>query len=277
MSDAVLDAGATPARPRKTIIRRHRLLVRINHWINVVALLLMLFSGLQIFNAHPHLYWGQKSTFADPWVSMDAQGDRGRTKVGGLVFDTTGVLGRSKVDGVWQTRGFPAWLTLPAQRNLAVGRNWHLFFAWVFALNGLVYLVTGLAGRRLLRDVVPTKDDLKHIGKDIVDHARLKFPKGREAARYQVLQRLAYSAMVFIVLPLIVLTGLTMSPGLNAAFPFMLDIFGGRQSARTIHFICMVLIVGFILIHVAMVILAGPINQLRGMITGKFAIEEEAP
>ena len=108
MSDAVLDAGAKPPRPRKIIIKRHRLLVRINHWINVVALLVMLFSGLQIFNAHPHLYWGQKSTFADPWVSMDAKGDRGLTTVGGVVFDTTGVFGRSKVDGVsfgWYRRG----------------------------------------------------------------------------------------------------------------------------------------------------------------------------
>lgn len=265
------------SRKQTVLVRRHTLIVRVTHWVNALALVFLLFSGLQIFNAHAALYWGKRSTFADPWISMrtemvDGQ-PRGITRIGDLRFDTTGVLGRSKFDGQWQDRGFPAWLTLPPNRNLAYGRRWHFFFAWVFAVNGLIYLATGLIGRHLRRDVAPTRKDIATLHKD--PHLRLKFSKGPESARYHQMQKIAYSSMVFVVLPVIALTGMTMSPGLNAVFPFLLDIFGGRQSARTIHFICMLLIVGFFFIHVLMVILSGPVNQVRGMITGRIAIVPE--
>jgi thiosulfate reductase cytochrome b subunit len=123
---------------------------------------------------------------------------------------------------------------------------------------------------------------LKTLPKDVIDHILLRFPKGWDAQHYHVLQRLANFGAAFVVLPLIVLTGMTMSPGLNAAFPFLLDVFGGRQSARSIHFICAMLIVAFIVVHLAMVVLTGPINQIRAMITGNYAIrvpagEEAAP
>jgi thiosulfate reductase cytochrome b subunit len=275
MSQAVLDGGATKLRGGKTFIRRHRLVVRICHWINVVALTVMLMSGLSIFNAHPALYWGKKSTFDAPWLFMQAEDKKGYLSVGGAQIETTGVLGYSKAGGVWQQRGFPAWATLPWYQSLAEGRNWHLFFAWIFVINGLVYLITGLINRHLLKDLLPTPKDLAHVPKDIGDHLRLKFPKGKEAARYQVLQRIAYSGMVFVVLPLIVLTGLCMSPGFDSTAHWLVDLFGGRQSARSIHFLCMAATVVFIVVHLVMVVLSGPINQIRGMITGRYAIEDE--
>ena len=271
-----------PARHR-ILIRRHSLLVRVTHWVNVVSLILLLMSGLQIFNAHPALYWGQKSTFDRPWLVMTAapQGDRlkGITAIGGHVFDTTGVFGASQLHGAWLTRGFPGWATLPQEQFLAVGRRWHFFFAWMFALNGALYLGSGLLSGHLRRDLVPSRDQLapKHILHEILDHARLRFAKGEEARRYNVLQKGAYLAVILGLLPLMVLTGMTMSPGLDAAFPWLLDLFGGRQSARTIHFLSAMGIVGFVLLHVALVVVSGLWNNLRSMITGRYAIEVEEP
>jgi len=103
-------------------------------------------------------------------------------------------------------------------------------------LNGLAYLIWSLASGHLRRDLTPSGQELKHIGPSIWEHARLKFPKGEEAKRYNVLQKLTYLFVALVLLPLMLLTGLTMSPGMDAAFPFLLDLLGGRQTARTIHF-----------------------------------------
>ena len=270
--------------PMKVMVKRHGLLVRLNHWVNVIALVLLLGSGLQIFNAHAALYWGKASNFDHPWFSMYAERSKdgaqmkGFTTLGSAKVETTGVFGASKLDGKWQDQGFPGWMTVPGgEFDLTNGRHWHLFFAWVFAVNGLIYLVTGLIGRHLIRDVLPSGRDLKTIFKD--PHLRLKFSKGPESARYHQVQKLAYSGVVFLLLPTIALTGMTMSPGLNAAFPFLLDLFGGRQGARSIHFICANLIVAFVIVHLLAVILSGPLNQVRAMLTGKLAIipsDEEA-
>lgn len=269
--------AARPA-PRKVMVKRHGLLVRINHWINVVALTLLLMSGLQIFNGHSHLYWGKASDFARPWLSMDSSyvgpDLHGYVTILGHRFDTTGVLGASKFEGKMQDYGFPPSITLPHNYNLTVARRWHFFFAWVFVVNGLIYLITGLIGRRLTREVVPTGRDLATALND--PHLRLKFSKGPEAAHYHQMQKIAYAGVIFILLPLVGLTGMTMSPGLDAAFPFLLDVFGGRQSARSIHFICANLIVAFVLVHFLAVLLSGPINQVRAMITGKLVIVPDA-
>ena len=260
-----------------TLVRRHSLLVRLTHWINVAALLVLLASGLQIFNAHPALYWGDVSTFAQPWVAMVAaeRGEQavGVTKIGPAVFETTGVLGFSN----GQVRGFPAWATLPSFRSLADGRRWHFFFAWIFVLNGLVYLLAGLGGGHFRRDLLPGRDQLgaRHLAREIADHARLRFPRGEAARRYNALQKLSYLVVVFVLLPLMVLTGLSMSPGMNAGFSWLPEFFGGRQSARTVHFLSAALIVLFVVVHVLMVLLSSPWNSLRSMITGRFAIEEK--
>ena len=275
------------ARPNKILVYRHGPVTRVTHWLNVLAVSLLLMSGLQIFNAHPALYWGQASDFQRPWISVGAQDHGGQLKgvttVGDWQFETTGVLGYSGKPGMREPRGFPAWATIPSYRSLTDGRRWHFFFAWLFVINGLVYLAMGLISGHFRRDLVPTQDQLKprHIWHEVVTHAQLKFPQGEEARRYNVLQKGAYLAVILVLLPLMVGTGLTMSPGFNAGAPWLVELFGGRQSARTIHFISASLVVGFIILHVAMVVASGLWNNLRSMITGRYAIaapaEDDAP
>ena len=271
--------------PRQEIIYRHALLVRVTHWINVLVLLVLLMSGLQIFNAHPALYLGSKSDFAHPVLSMMAMrgsegGVKGLTKVLGVEFNTTGVLGASRgSDGQWHMRGFPSWATLPGYQDLSTGRRWHFFFAWVFVINGLIYLMWSLASGHVGRNLAPDRQELSHIGTSIAQHARFKFPQGEEAKRYNVLQKLAYLAVVFVLLPLMLATGLTMSPGMDAGYPWLLDIFGGRQTARTIHFLTASAIVIFVAVHLFMVLVSGLWNNLRSMITGRYGVtvtEDEA-
>jgi thiosulfate reductase cytochrome b subunit len=203
---------------------------------------------------------------------------RGVTTVAGHRFDTTGVLGMSPgSDHTLIPRGFPMWATLPGFQDLAVGRRWHFALAWLFVINGAAYLGFGLANRHFTRDLAPTRDQLKprHIAMDIWDHMRLKHPRGEAAKSYNVLQKFAYLAVIFVLLPAMVLTGLTMSPGFDAFFPWLLDLFGGRQSARTIHFISANLIVLFVLVHVVEVLLAGVVNEIRSMITGRYVVPPE--
>ena len=276
---ATIDAGMETGR---TLIYRHSLLVRLSHWVNVLCLTVLLFSGLQIFNAHPALYWGKYGADNDPsFISMEGvqDGDRakGLTHVGSFTFDTTGFLGVSNVDGEPTARGFPAWLTIPSYQDLATGRRWHFFFAWLFVINGLAYLAYGFLSRHFRRDLLPAGGELTptHLGHEVVNHARLRFPKGPEARHYNTLQKLTYLAVIFLLLPLMIGTGLTMSPGFDAVAPWLLDLFGGRQSARTIHFLTAFSLVAFVIVHVAMVILSGVFNNLRSMITGYYAIEPE--
>jgi thiosulfate reductase cytochrome b subunit len=166
---------------------------------------------------------------------------------------------------------------VPSWRDLATGRRWHFFFAWLFAINGLVYLAFGLFGGHFRRDLLPTRAQLApaNIRHEIVTHARLRFPKGEEAKRYNVLQKLSYIGVALVALPLMVATGLTMSPGLDAAWPWLPELFGGRQSARSIHFICASLVVLFVIVHLVMVVASGTWNNIRSMITGRYAIDVE--
>ncbi len=263
---------------KREIIYRHSGAVRITHWLNALVLLVLLMSGLQIFNAHPALYIGSKSTFDDPLLAMSEvdEGDstKGVTTILGHDFDTTGVLGASiDADGSADERGFPWSVTLPGHRDLSMGRRWHFFFAWLFLVNGLIYLAWSLLSGHLRRDLAPTGEDIKHIGSSIAEHARLRFPKGEEAKRYNVLQKLTYLFVALVLLPLMLITGLAMSPGMDAAFPLLLDILGGRQTARTIHFISASFIVLFVVVHLVMVLISGVWNNLRSMITGRYEIE----
>ena len=257
-------------------VYRHRLPVRISHWLNVPILIILIMSGLQIFNAHPALYWDDRSDREHPFLSIrpmktESGEMRGITTILGYKFDTTGVLGYS--DG--KRRAFPAWATIPSAKVLAMGRQWHLFFAWLLVINGLFFTAYALISRHATRDLAPTGKDLRGIGKAVKDHIVLRHPKGDEAKRYNVLQKLAYIVILFVVAPLIVLTGLTMSPTIDTAFPWLLTIFGGRQAARTIHFIACFTFVGFIVIHVVEVILTGFFNNIRSMVTGWFVVKHE--
>jgi thiosulfate reductase cytochrome b subunit len=262
---------------------RHRLPVRVMHWINVLSFFLMLMSGLGIFNAHPHLYWGRDADFDAPLLSMTARSGpdgelHGVTQVGTQVFDTDGVLGASRVEGAahQSERAFPSWATIPGRQSLATARNWHLFFAWVFVINGIAYVVFTVFSGHLRHDLVPRKAELRGIGGSLKDHLLFRHPGGEAARRYNVLQNLTYLAVIFVLLPLIVLAGLGMSPRLNALFGGWVDILGGRQSARTLHFVAAFCLLAFVVVHVFEVIVTGLWNNLRSMITGYYRLPENS-
>jgi thiosulfate reductase cytochrome b subunit len=258
---------------------RHRLPVRIMHWINVVALTTLFMSGLQIFNAHPALNFGKSSyTGKPPALEIGARlspagQPQGVTRIFGKEFDTTGFLGVTRGPGGEPVAStFPQWMMLPGLQWLSMARSWHFFFAWVFVLNGLAFLVYAVASRHLTRDLAPTRDELRGIGASIRDHLRFRHPTGEAAKRYNVLQKLAYLIVVFVLLPLIVIMGFAMSPWLNSILAGWVDLVGGRQSARSIHFIIAWLLVAFVAIHVFQVIVTGLWNNLRSMITGRYKV-----
>jgi thiosulfate reductase cytochrome b subunit len=228
------------------LVKRHRISTRVWHWINAVAIIVMLMSGMMISNAHPHLYWGHYG------ANLDASW-----------FDPP---------------RFPGWLTIPSTYNLALARHWHLFFAWVFAFGFLIYLIVSLINRHLrdlhveAREIAP-----KHLIEEVVHHAKLQFPTGAAALKYNTLQKLTYIIVLFGLFPLVILTGLCLSPGLSPVTIWAIDLFGGRSTARSIHFICAGLVALFIVVHLILVVLAGPINEIRSMITGKFRVPHDRP
>ena len=226
-----------------TTIARHSAVVRATHWVNVLCLTLLVMSGMQIFNAHHALYLGIQSDFAHPLFTLPG--------------------------------GFPSWLTMPGYQDLGAGRQWHFFFAWLFLLNGLLYLAARLIGRHVRRDLLPRLAELRTLPHEIAEHARLRFPRGEAARRCNALQKLTYVVVLFVLLPLMLLTGLSMSPGVDAAFHWLPAVFGGRQTARTIHFVSASLIVLFTIVHLAMVVLSGFFNNMRSMITGRYVLPPE--
>ncbi|MDQ6680675.1 MAG: cytochrome b/b6 domain-containing protein [Pseudomonadota bacterium] len=251
------------------------------HWINVVCLTVLLMSGLNIFNAHPALYWGQGSSFAEPWISFTSHntpnGSVGVTTIAGKEFDTTGVLGLSKVNGEPTARAFPGWATIPTAQWLAMGRHWHFFFAWIFVINGLAYLAWTIFSRHLKRDLLPTRQELGAIGSSIKSHLLFRHPVGAAARRYNVLQSLSYLIVIFGLLPLMVIAGMAMSPRLDAVFTGWVELLGGRQSARTLHFLAAFSLLLFVLIHVFEVLVSGVWNELRSMVTGWYTVPAEHP
>jgi Ni/Fe-hydrogenase b-type cytochrome subunit len=229
------------------LVKRHRISTRAWHWINAVAIFVMLMSGMMISNAHPHLYWGHYG------ANLDASW-----------FDPP---------------RFPGWLTIPTNYNLALARHWHLFFAWVMAFGFLVYLIVSLINRHISRDLTLTRAEIapKHLWEEIKHHATLKFPTGAAALSYNTLQKITYIIVLFVLFPLVILTGLCLSPGVSPLTGWAIDLLGGRASARSIHFICAAAIALFIVVHLLLVLLAGPYNEIRSMITGKFRIPHDRP
>jgi Ni/Fe-hydrogenase b-type cytochrome subunit len=256
------------------LIYRQRGPVRLWHWVNALSVIIMLMSGLMIFNAHPRLYWGQYGANHDTsWLEVGSDGGAGFVRLGSLTIPTTGVLGIAGGN----KRAFPSFVTIPSSYDLAGARQWHFAFAWVLVIPGLLFWLWGFASRHVQRDLAPSRVELhpNNVWQDIKDHARLRFHTGEAARRYNVLQKLSYVSVIFGLLPLIVLTGLTMSPAMNAAWPWLLDLFGGRQSARSIHFICASLLVLFIVVHLLMVVLSSPFNGLRSIVTGWYRLPKE--
>ena len=273
------DAGCTFS-DRGSDYYRHSLPVRVMHWVNVVVAAILLMSGLGIFNAHPALYWGRSSyqgapPFLELGSAVDAKGNLiGITRMGRHEFTTTGFLGGFlHSDGGFTDRGFPSWLTIPSGQWLAMARRWHLFFAWLLVANGLSFLGYSLASGHFRRDLLPTAGDWRSFGPTVIDHL---FFRHRATGSYNVLQKLAYLGVIFLILPLIIVNGLGMSPALDTFPSGWVDLFGGRQSMRSIHFFAAWTLVCFVLIHVFQVVVTGFWNNLRSMITGHYRIATEA-
>ncbi len=228
-----------------TVIKRRSAFTRIWHWVNAIAVVILLGSGLGISNAHPRLYWGSYGANLDPaWLTLPR---------------------------------FASWITIPASYNLAISRRWHLFFALVLAFGLLAYMLVSLINRHIQRDLAIKRGELapRHLLADLAEHLSFRFHDPDHPGRYNTLQKLSYIAIIFVLLPLMILTGLTMSPGMDAAWPWLLDVFGGRQSARSIHFICSALVGAFIVVHLVLVILAGAVNEMRAITTGRWRVPDE--
>ena len=263
----------------KPLIYRQFAWTRITHWVWAISLFFLLLTGLQIFNAHPTLYIGDQSGFQfdNDVLAIGAE----NTEAGPRGFTRTV---RRQVRHHRRARHVRARRTAALcgvsrlgrrsrrYHDLATGRVIHFFFAWLLVGTLLAWLVASLVNGHF-RELVPTLRDLRRLPRDIADHARLKFHHTRD---YNTLQKLTYAIVLFIFFPLMILTGLAMSPGANALLPFLPDLLGGRQTARTIHFVVMALLVAFFVIHIVMILAAGPINELRSIITGWYRTDPPA-
>ncbi|MXO59219.1 hypothetical protein GRI89_06665 [Altererythrobacter salegens] len=217
-------------------MKKHRLATRLWHWVNLLSLAILFMSGLNISNAHPRLYWGNWGfESGEAWLHVVR---------------------------------FPGWATIPGHYSLAGSRLWHLTFAWVFALALLLFVIASLFNRHFKRDLVTSRKEWRWsaIRADIVAHLKFDFDHGE--GKYNFLQKLAYGVVVFILLPTMIFSGMSISPGLEPITDPLLALFGGRQSARSIHFITAWALFGFFMLHVALVLLTNPLKQLRDMITG---------
>ena len=217
-------------------MKRHRLSTRFWHWINLVCVVVLFMSGLTISNAHPRLYWGDWGFAPEQaWLIVPR---------------------------------FPDWMTIPGYYSLAVARDWHILMAWPFALGLLFMWMAMLLNRHFKRDIATSGKEWKPaaIAADIKAHLRLDFDHG--PGKYNFLQKLAYGLVLGVFLPMRVFTGIAISPGMEPTFGWLVEILGGRQSARSLHFIFAFAILGFFIVHVVLVLLAGPFGQIRDMITG---------
>ncbi|MBY6128553.1 cytochrome b/b6 domain-containing protein [Qipengyuania aquimaris] len=217
-------------------MKRHAATTRIWHWLNLVCVVVLFMSGLTISNAHRRLYWGDWGfSVEQAWLIVPR---------------------------------FPDWMTIPGYYSLAVARDWHILMAWPFALLLLFMWVAMLVNRHFSRDIATSRSEWKPsaIRHDIVQHLKLNFE--HEGGKYNFLQKLAYGLVLGVFLPMMIFTGIAISPGMEPTFGWLVDLLGGRQSARSLHFIFAFALFAFFVVHVVLVILAGPIGQIRDMITG---------
>jgi thiosulfate reductase cytochrome b subunit len=214
---------------------RHSLATRLWHWLNAACLFVLFFSGLNISNAHPWLYWGAAGFApAEAWLALPR---------------------------------FPAWMTIPGFYSLADARLWHFLAAWPFALGFALFLIALLLSRHR-RDFALKREDLtwRALRDDLGRHLKLDF--AAHGGAFNLSQKYLYIVVLFVLLPLMILTGLTLSPAIDSAWPWLVDLFGGRQSARSIHFIVAWALLAFFVLHLLAVLLSGPVGQVRDMIVG---------
>jgi len=276
-------AGPVPARAAEAelgpLVYRHSLVTRVTHWLGALALFLLVMSGLQIFNAAPYLDAANKSDPARRVLAFaggmtQAGQPIGMLRVFGLDLTTTHLFGYTDDgQGGESVRAFPAWLTLPGYQDLAGGRRWHLFFSWIFVLVGIAYFVGG-ALRKDLGLIVLRPSDLPKLIPMQLYYLRLR-KEPPPYGKYNPLQKLAYTFVLFVFSPLIVLSGLALSPGMDAIAHPLTWAFGGRQFARLWHFVFMVALVGFFFTHIILVLSTGFLNNMRSMLTGEYRLRHD--
>ncbi len=252
MSDTAYLAGPASAVQATTVTPRHSALVRVTHWITVLCFVALLVSGIEIVISHPRFYWGETGNDLTP-----------------TLFKIPIPASRALVPTGY---GY----TLPDQNGWS--RYLHFQSAWVLVLTGLLYIFSSFSSGHLRKNLVPGRDELswRVLSNSIVDRLRFKRPSEAAAWSYNPLQRLSYLMVIFFLFPLMIWTGLAMSPGFVSAFPATVTTLGGQQSARTIHFFATMALVLFLLVHVVMIFLAGFRNRMRAMITGRAGSDEEA-
>jgi thiosulfate reductase cytochrome b subunit len=217
-------------------VTKHALTTRLWHWINLVCVVILFLSGLGISNAHRRLYWGEWGFApADAWLMVPK---------------------------------FPYWMTIPGRYDLAGARDWHIVMAWPFAVMLMVMWLAMLVNGHFRRDLVTSRNEWKPaaIWHDIVQHAKFNFE--HEGSKFNFLQKLSYGLVLGVFLPMMIFTGMAISPGMSPSWGWFIDLVGGRQSARSLHFIFAFAIAGFFVVHVLLVIVHKPLQQLRDMITG---------
>ena len=255
-------------------IYRYAVATRLSHWVWVIAFGVLVSSGLQIFNAAPYLDASDKSNPARRVLSIDSPSDGvGTTTIFGRTFTTTGWLGYTD-DGMGgrAARAFPAWITIPSYQDLADGRRWHLFFAWIASVCWLAWLVSS-AIKGNLAEMLLRPSDLAKLWPMQAYYLKLRKDPPPHGT-YNPLQKAAYTTVGFVIAPLVVLSGLALSPGVDAIAGPLTWAFGGRQFARLWHFTGMVLLIGFFVIHTFQVATQGVFNQMRSMLTGWYRLGE---
>ena len=251
MADAVRALSSASAFATQSEAPRHTALVRITHWITVLCFFALLVTGFEIVISHPRFYWGEDGNIlTEPLFKLPIPSSRGTVPTGyGYV--------------------------LPDQNGWS--RALHFQSAWVVVLTGLLYAVSGLTTRHFRKNLLPAKGDFtrRKLGGEISSRLRFARPDRAEAGSYNALQRIAYSFVIFVLFPLVIWTGLAMSPAFVSAVPASVSLLGGQQSARTIHFFVSLALLLFLVVHVVMVYLSGFWNRVRAMITGRATTQSE--
>jgi thiosulfate reductase cytochrome b subunit len=245
---------------RERSVAGHARWVRISHWILAASVITLAVTGFVILMAHPRLYWGAVGNDLTPALfelPISRNYMHGGWAAPMTFFpETNPVVSEARTYDIFNENGW--------------ARSLHFLAAWCLVVTALIYLAAGLVGGHLRRHLIPRARELspRLLWRDIVTHLRLPMPRAPGGPPYGLLQKLVYFVVVFLALPLIVVTGLTMSPAVTAAYPVLLDVFGGSQSARTIHFFAFAALLLFLVVHVAMVVLTGFKRQMRAMILG---------
>jgi thiosulfate reductase cytochrome b subunit len=238
----------------------HTRWVRLSHWIVAASVLTLAVSGFVILMAHPRLYWGVAGNDLTPALfelPISRNYRHGGWDKGVAFFGQTAApVSASRTYDIFNQNSW--------------GRSLHFLAGWFLALTGTAYLVAGVYTGHFRRHLLPGTDERagKRVWQDLVSHLQFKFPPTTGGPPYGILQKWSYAGVVFLALPLMIVTGLAMSPAITVAYPFLSNMFGGSQSARTIHFFAFAALTLFLVVHVLMVVLSGFRRQMRAMTLG---------